>query len=121
MQCADQREGLSDRLSAFIVLLFSIAVLMDAAYERQSLISSRDHLRNGATCSRSEEIESNGTTQPKSAKLSRRQWLTVLVFGVANLTSAVCISLQAPFYPLEVSIYFIIIIDHDFNLSSISL
>lgn len=33
--------------------------------------------------------------------LTRRQWLTVLVFAVADFCSAVCVSLQAPFYPQE--------------------
>jgi hypothetical protein len=57
---------------------------MDEAYERGSLITSGQH--------------------KKRNKLTRRQWLTVIVFGLANFTSAVCISLQAPFYPQEVSL-----------------
>jgi len=32
---------------------------------------------------------------------SRHQWLTILVFVVAEFCSAVCVSLQAPFYPIE--------------------
>ena len=31
----------------------------------------------------------------------RRQQLTLLVFSVANFCSAICVSLQAPFYPHE--------------------
>ncbi|XP_059481311.1 MFS-type transporter SLC18B1-like [Neocloeon triangulifer] len=33
--------------------------------------------------------------------LTKRQWLTVVVFGIANFIAALCISLQAPFYPEE--------------------
>ncbi|XP_059486360.1 MFS-type transporter SLC18B1-like [Neocloeon triangulifer] len=35
------------------------------------------------------------------AKFSRRQWLTLMVFGIANFCNAICVSLQAPFYPME--------------------
>jgi len=38
-------------------------------------------------------------TQPR--KLSRRQWVTLATFIVVNFCSAVCISLQAPFFPSE--------------------
>jgi hypothetical protein len=38
-------------------------------------------------------------------KLSKRQWATALVIAFADFCSAVCISLQAPFYPAEVSIF----------------
>ena len=34
-------------------------------------------------------------------QLSKKQWLTILVFAVADFCSAVCVSLQAPFYPDE--------------------
>ncbi len=34
-------------------------------------------------------------------KFNRRQQLTVAVFAVANFCSAICVSLQAPFYPNE--------------------
>ena len=30
---------------------------------------------------------------------SKRQWLTLFVFAVADFCSAICVSLQAPFYP----------------------
>lgn len=33
--------------------------------------------------------------------LSRKQWLTLFVFAVADFCSAICVSLQAPFYPHE--------------------
>jgi len=32
---------------------------------------------------------------------TRKQWLTVVVFSIADFCSAICVSLQAPFYPLE--------------------
>jgi MFS family permease len=32
---------------------------------------------------------------------TRRQWLTLFVFAVADFCSAICVSLQAPFYPAE--------------------
>jgi MFS family permease len=32
---------------------------------------------------------------------SRQQWLTSLTFVVVNLCNAMCVSMQAPFYPLE--------------------
>jgi hypothetical protein len=35
------------------------------------------------------------------SKFNRRQQLTVIVFAVANFCSAICVSLQAPFYPNE--------------------
>jgi hypothetical protein len=35
-------------------------------------------------------------------KLTNRQWATALVIAFADFCSAVCISLQAPFYPAEV-------------------
>ena len=30
---------------------------------------------------------------------NRRQWLTILVFAVADFCAACCVSLQSPFYP----------------------
>ncbi|KAG8225191.1 hypothetical protein J437_LFUL001318 [Ladona fulva] len=36
-----------------------------------------------------------------NGKYTRRQWLTLYVLGSVHLGSAVCISLQAPFYPVE--------------------
>jgi hypothetical protein len=38
------------------------------------------------------------------SQFSRRQWLTLMVFGIANFCNAICVSLQAPFYPMEVTI-----------------
>ena len=35
------------------------------------------------------------------SSFTKRQWLTVAVFAVADFCSAVCVSLQAPFYPQE--------------------
>ncbi|TRY62520.1 hypothetical protein TCAL_12376 [Tigriopus californicus] len=32
---------------------------------------------------------------------SRRQWLTVIVFSIVQFCQAICVSLQAPFYPQE--------------------
>ncbi|XP_067014420.1 MFS-type transporter SLC18B1 [Anabrus simplex] len=32
---------------------------------------------------------------------TKRQWLTLVVFGVADFCNAICVSLQAPFYPKE--------------------
>jgi len=36
-----------------------------------------------------------------SSNFSKRQWLTLIVFAIADFCSAVCVSLQAPFYPQE--------------------
>lgn len=35
---------------------------------------------------------------------TKRQWLTLVVFSIADFCNAICVSLQAPFYPQEVSI-----------------
>ncbi|CAG9864362.1 unnamed protein product [Phyllotreta striolata] len=32
-------------------------------------------------------------------RFTRRQWLTLIVIGVADFCNAICVSLQAPFYP----------------------
>ncbi|CAH0558248.1 unnamed protein product, partial [Brassicogethes aeneus] len=32
---------------------------------------------------------------------TRRQWLTLVVIGIADFCNAICVSLQAPFYPME--------------------
>lgn len=34
---------------------------------------------------------------------TRRQWLTLIVISIADFCNAICVSLQAPFYPQEVS------------------
>lgn len=33
---------------------------------------------------------------------TKRQWLTLVVIGIADFCNAICVSLQAPFYPQEV-------------------
>ena len=35
------------------------------------------------------------------SSFNRRQQLTLFVFAIANFCSAICVSLQAPFYPHE--------------------
>lgn len=37
-------------------------------------------------------------------QFTRRQWLTLIVISIADFANAVCVSLQAPFYPQEVSL-----------------
>lgn len=37
---------------------------------------------------------------------TRRQWLTLIIIGLADFCNAVCVSLQAPFFPQEVNIFF---------------
>ena len=37
-----------------------------------------------------------------SKRLNNRQWLTLVALGSFHFSSAICISLQAPFYPEEV-------------------
>lgn len=32
---------------------------------------------------------------------TKNQWMTLIIFGIADFCSAVCVSLQAPFYPAE--------------------
>ncbi|EEB18798.1 Chromaffin granule amine transporter, putative [Pediculus humanus corporis] len=34
-------------------------------------------------------------------KFSKRQWLTLIVFSISDFCNAICVSLQAPFYPKE--------------------
>ncbi|XP_044268827.1 MFS-type transporter SLC18B1-like isoform X2 [Tribolium madens] len=34
-------------------------------------------------------------------QFTRRQWLTLIVIGIADFCNAICVSLQAPFYPAE--------------------
>ena len=34
-------------------------------------------------------------------KFNKRQWLTVIVFSIVQFCQAICVSLQAPFYPAE--------------------
>ena len=52
------------------------------------------HSREGS------EDEDDGNKASK--KFSRRQWITLIIFGFADLFSAIAISLQGPFYPQEV-------------------
>lgn len=35
------------------------------------------------------------------AKFTKRQWLTLIVISLADFANAICVSLQAPFYPQE--------------------
>ena len=35
-------------------------------------------------------------------KFTKRQWVTLIVICIADFANAICVSLQAPFYPLEV-------------------
>lgn len=34
-------------------------------------------------------------------KFSRRQWLTLIIIGLADFCNAICVSLQSPFFPKE--------------------
>lgn len=34
---------------------------------------------------------------------TRRQWSTLAIIGLADFANAICVSLQAPFFPQEVS------------------
>lgn len=34
-------------------------------------------------------------------KFTKRQWLTLIVMGLADFCNAICVSLQAPFFPAE--------------------
>lgn len=36
-------------------------------------------------------------------QFTKRQWLTLIVISIADFANAICVSLQAPFYPQEVS------------------
>lgn len=42
----------------------------------------------------------------RMASFTRRQWLTLIVISIADFCNAICVSLQAPFYPQEVSSFF---------------
>lgn len=37
-------------------------------------------------------------------QFTKRQWLTLIVISIADFANAICVSLQAPFYPQEVRI-----------------
>lgn len=37
-----------------------------------------------------------------SLNFTKRQWLTLAVIGLADFCNAICVSLQAPFFPQEV-------------------
>lgn len=34
---------------------------------------------------------------------TKRQWYTLIIIGLADFCNAICVSLQAPFFPQEVS------------------
>lgn len=36
-------------------------------------------------------------------KFTKRQWMTLIIIGLADFCNAICVSLQAPFFPQEVS------------------
>lgn len=38
-------------------------------------------------------------------QFTKRQWLTLAVISVADFCNAICVSLQAPFYPHEVILF----------------
>lgn len=35
---------------------------------------------------------------------TKRQWLTLIIIGLADFCNAICVSLQAPFFPQEASV-----------------
>lgn len=37
-------------------------------------------------------------------QFTKRQWLTVVVISIADFCNAICVALQAPFFPHEVSV-----------------
>ena len=37
-------------------------------------------------------------------KFTKRQWLTLIIIGLADFGNAICVSLQAPFFPQEASV-----------------
>lgn len=34
---------------------------------------------------------------------TKRQWSTLIIIGLADFANAICVSLQAPFFPQEVT------------------
>jgi hypothetical protein len=46
---------------------------------------------------------------------TKRQWCTLLIIGLADFCNAICVSLQAPFFPQEVSVETKKNIDIDFQ------
>jgi hypothetical protein len=48
--------------------------------------------------------------QRRAERFTRQQWATIVIIGSVHFGSAICISLQAPFYPKEVSNIFILIL-----------
>lgn len=45
---------------------------------------------------------------------TKRQWATLLVMSLADFCNAICVSLQAPFFPKEVSTNSCILLNADF-------
>lgn len=44
---------------------------------------------------------SKSFTMPWQFNFTKRQWLTLAVMGLADFCNAICVSLQAPFFPNE--------------------
>lgn len=45
-------------------------------------------------------------------KFNRRQWSTLAIIGLADFANAICVSLQAPFFPQEVCFFISLIFIH---------
>ncbi|XP_073984851.1 MFS-type transporter SLC18B1-like isoform X2 [Rhodnius prolixus] len=46
-------------------------------------------------------LKSVKENKERNSKLTRKQWLTLMAIGSVHFSGAVCVSLQAPFYPQE--------------------
>lgn len=51
------------------------------------------------------------------SQFTRRQWLTLIVISISDFANAICVSLQAPFYPQEVS-HLILIYNQSLNIKN---
>lgn len=73
--------------------------------ELESRLSDKSNHFNHSPAASYTEIRLFATDDEHSVPLTKRQWVTFAVFGFVEIFSAMVISLQAPFYPLEVVNY----------------
>ncbi|OXA37035.1 MFS-type transporter SLC18B1 [Folsomia candida] len=69
--------------------------------ELESRLSDKSNHFNHSPAASYTEIRLFATDDEHSVPLTKRQWVTFAVFGFVEIFSAMVISLQAPFYPLE--------------------
>jgi len=86
----------SDRLSYYILFRWQLRRSL-----RQKLCRFCDSSAAAASSARQRGGPS-AFNMLRISNFSKRQWLTLIVFSIADFCNAICVSLQAPFYPQEV-------------------